>query len=71
MFFSKYRFPLILLGSLGISVSSYFLLKHFFNKEKKIEEKKEEEPYENKYYDRFELLRLYRIRGRLCEKFKE
>jgi hypothetical protein len=53
MFFSKYRFPLILLGSLGISVSSYFLLKHFFHKEKKIEEKKEE-PYENKYYDKFE-----------------
>jgi hypothetical protein len=53
MFFSKYRFPLILLGSLGISVSSYFLLKHYFHKEKKIEEKKEE-PYENKYYDKFE-----------------
>lgn len=55
MFFSKYRFPLILLGSLGISVSSYFLLKHLFHKEKKIEEKKEE-PYENKYYDKFEEL---------------
>ena len=55
MFFSKYRFPLILLGSLGISVYSYFLLKHFFHKEKKIEEKKEE-PYENKYYDKFEHL---------------
>ena len=53
MFFSKYRFPLILLGSLGISVSSYFLFKHFFHKEKKIKEK-EEEPYENKYYDKFE-----------------
>ena len=53
MFFSKYRFPLILLGSLGISVSSYFLFKHFFYKEKKIKEK-EEEPYENKYYDKFE-----------------
>ena len=55
MFFSKYRFPLILLGSLGISVSSYFLFKHFFHKEKKIKEK-EEEPYENKYYDKFEHL---------------
>lgn len=53
MFLSKYRFPLILLGSLGISVSSYFLFKHFLNKEKKIEEKKEE-PYENKYYDKFD-----------------
>lgn len=57
MFFSRYRLPLVLIGTVGLSVSSYFLFNHFFKKykEKKIEEKKEE-PYENKYYDKFELL---------------
>lgn len=55
MFFSTYRLPLVLVGTIGISVSSYFLFNHFFKKiEKKIEEKKES--YENKYYDKFDLL---------------
>lgn len=56
MFLSKYRLPLILLGSLGITVSSYFLLKKFINKEEKKIEEKKEEPYENKYYDKFDEL---------------
>ena len=57
MFFSRYRLPLVLIGTLGISVSSYFLFNHFFkkSKEKKIEEKREE-PYENKYYDKYDKL---------------
>ncbi len=48
MFLSRYRLPLVLIGTVGISVSSYFLFNHFFKKSKvkKIEERKEE-PYEN------------------------
>ena len=56
MFSNRYRFPLIIIGSFGISVSSYFLYKHFFSEKKKIVEKKEEEVYENKYYDKFDEL---------------
>jgi len=32
MFFSRYRLPLVLIGTVGISVSSYFLFNLFFTK---------------------------------------
>jgi len=41
---------------LSVSVSSYFLYKYIFNKQKYIIEEKKKEPYENKYYDKYDSL---------------